>query len=115
MELARLRSPVRLESLAGTLVIRRIQGGIVVIYPVSTVSAAEGLLLACPLCEGPKRHFLSIWTWKQPEDVSPGPERYHFRGLGISDLTIAGNREIRGRCGVRLTISRGLVGFSGPS
>lgn len=111
MELARVREPLRLrEDLEGRLCIRSVNRFGQCFLHCENVLQADGLLFACPVCED--HHLSVLYTWRVPEDVSPGPFRFHFVGRDVSDLTVISHsdRAIALRpCGVRLQVQLGLV------
>jgi hypothetical protein len=116
MELARLRHTViQLADLDARLVVRRVDRVGAIYQTVDSIRDAEGLWIFCPACCDRATHRISIWTWKVPEDVSPGPVRYHLIGNSTADVSVvaAGTGETdlisSKTCGLRFVVRLGAI------
>lgn len=82
-------------------------------------SKADGLFFVCPLCysnNGMKRpgvHGIICWQPHVPQDVTPGPGRWTFKGSSLEDITlVAGSSSIHltgPGCGAHFFIENGMV------
>ena len=85
---------------------------------VGDINDADGILFVCPKClaesgERPGVHSILCWTPKVPQELSPGPGRWHLLGTGYNDLSLKGVSNdsvlLTGGCGAHFFVREGEI------